>query len=467
MQSTSQSSRLRERVDLPWGLFYLIGLTLAEALTVLYEPRIGLTLHGLLLLALLAHGASADDVRRRRFFFALSLAPLIRLLSMSLPLSGRPLVEWYLAIGVLLFAAVYFTFRVTELGSDRLGLNFKRWPLQVAFGLTGIGLGWVEYQILRPQPLVDEFAWQALWPAAFILFVFTGLLEEIVFRGLIQHTAIQRMGRRGLWFTAGLFAVLHLGYRSAADVAFVFVVGLLFGYVVHKTGSLLGVSLSHGLTNITLYLVFPFLLAPSPLDLGALTTVPITPAASTASPTPTVTITPSMTLEPTAAEGAATTPTPGPAATPVVVDDGEVGFERSDGQWWQEPRGVDGDLHWAFAVSGEPTTVIEWHPTLEACGRYRVEAYLPPDFPTTRQAAYTIIGREGSMSVTVDQRGRSGAWVDLGGHWFEPDAESLVRLSNNTGEGGADPPLLVVFDAVRWTLLEPCRGTPQAASPPP
>jgi len=38
------------------------------------------------------------------------------------------------------------------------------------------------------------------------------------------------------------------------------VVALFFGYSVHKTGSILGVTLSHGLTNIGLFLVFPFLL---------------------------------------------------------------------------------------------------------------------------------------------------------------------------------------------------------------
>jgi LysM repeat protein len=39
----------------------------------------------------------------------------------------------------------------------------------------------------------------------------------------------------------------------------VFVVGLLFGWLVARTRSLLGVTLAHGVTNITLYLVMPFL----------------------------------------------------------------------------------------------------------------------------------------------------------------------------------------------------------------
>jgi uncharacterized protein len=53
--------------------------------------------------------------------------------------------------------------------------------------------------------------------------------------------------------------VLHLGYHSALDMAFVFGVGLFFGFVVDRTQSILSVTLSHGLTNIMLFLVVPFL----------------------------------------------------------------------------------------------------------------------------------------------------------------------------------------------------------------
>ncbi len=56
-----------------------------------------------------------------------------------------------------------------------------------------------------------------------------------------------------------LFAVLHIGFLSLIDVVFVFAVALFFGWVVKKTGSLLGVTLAHGITNILLYLVVPFL----------------------------------------------------------------------------------------------------------------------------------------------------------------------------------------------------------------
>jgi membrane protease YdiL (CAAX protease family) len=41
-------------------------------------------------------------------------------------------------------------------------------------------------------------------------------------------------------------------------VAFVFLVALFFGWAVARTGSLLGVTLSHGIANVVLYVIVPF-----------------------------------------------------------------------------------------------------------------------------------------------------------------------------------------------------------------
>jgi membrane protease YdiL (CAAX protease family) len=54
------------------------------------------------------------------------------------------------------------------------------------------------------------------------------------------------------------FGVLHVGYQSLVDVIFVTGVGLLFGWIVLRTRSIIGVTLAHGLTNIMLFLIMPF-----------------------------------------------------------------------------------------------------------------------------------------------------------------------------------------------------------------
>lgn len=218
--------------------------------------------HGLILLALLFQTAFSNNIQIRRFLLALALAPLTRLLSMMMPLQHFRVINWYLLVGVPLFLAVFYTARVGNVSREMLGLTARKLPFQALISLTGIGLGYLEYSILHPSPLVREFSIQQIWLPALILLIFTGLLEEIIFRGLLQSSAISILGQAGMIYMALVFVVMHLGYHSWVDLVFVFAVALFFGWVVRRSGSILGVTLAHGLTNISMFLIFPFLQTP-------------------------------------------------------------------------------------------------------------------------------------------------------------------------------------------------------------
>lgn len=261
MRPTQSDVAVTERLPFsiwPLALSYLGAITFAEALTTLGDPRVGLVLHGVILVALLLHAALAPHRLTRTFLLALALTPLIRLLSLALPLSPFPQIYWYMLVGVPLFLAAFFAARTGGLSFAALGLNLHKLPIQVLISFTGIGLGYLEYTILTPKPLVADLRLELIWQPALILLIFTGLLEEVIFRGLLQYTALQSLGRGGLLYQALIFAVLHMGYRSLQDVVFVFVVAMFFGWAVQRSGSILGVTLAHGLTNISLFLIFPF-----------------------------------------------------------------------------------------------------------------------------------------------------------------------------------------------------------------
>lgn len=243
------------------AILYLVAICIAELLTTFSTPQVGLVLHALLFMILLVHAAMLEKRRGQAFLLALSLAPLIRLMSLSMPLTELPFVYWYMIVGVPLFLAAIVVIRVTGLNAGNLGLNFGSLPVQILVGASGIFLGLVEYLILRPAPLIPELRMEYFWLPALILFIFTGFLEELIFRGLMQYTAVRCLGRFGLMFVPMVFAALHIGYRSIPDVYFVLIVATLFTLVVRRTGSLFGVSLAHGLTNITLFLIFPIIFA--------------------------------------------------------------------------------------------------------------------------------------------------------------------------------------------------------------
>jgi hypothetical protein len=74
------------------ALGYLVVLTVAELLTALIEPRVGLVLHGVVLTILLLHTALTWGPPSHRLLLSLTFVPLIRLLSLSMPLAGFPLI---------------------------------------------------------------------------------------------------------------------------------------------------------------------------------------------------------------------------------------------------------------------------------------------------------------------------------------------------------------------------------------
>jgi membrane protease YdiL (CAAX protease family) len=240
------------------ALAYLVLIAVAELVTTFVEPRAGLVLHSGLLVILLVHTALASSQAYHRLLLGLVLAPLIRMLSLALPLLDFPLLYWYLIISVPLFVATALAARVMGFSRDRIGLTVRRVPLQLLVALTGVVFGVAEYYILKPEPLVRDPTWQSMLLSGTILMICTGFAEELIFRGILQRASVQALGRFGLLYVALLFAVLHTGYRSLLDVLFVFGVALLFGWVAEATWSLLGVTLAHGITNIVLFFVMPF-----------------------------------------------------------------------------------------------------------------------------------------------------------------------------------------------------------------
>lgn len=238
----------------------LLAITFAELMTALVDPLWGIWTHAAILVSVILLASFRHEHPQRKLFLTLALAPLIRVLSLSMPLAGFAQLNWYVITSIPLLAATFVIIRMLRYRRSDVGLTLGAVPLQLVIALSGVFFGLAEYYILRPQALVDSLSWQSVLLPALILLVATGFTEELVFRGAMQQSAVQVLGTRGIVYVAAIFAVLHIGYLSVLDVAFVFAVALFFGWIVKRTGSLLGVTLSHGLTNVTLYLLIPFLL---------------------------------------------------------------------------------------------------------------------------------------------------------------------------------------------------------------
>ena len=240
-------------------VIFLFFITVAEIVTSLVDPTFGLIIHSILFLSLVVLSAFWQKASNAsNLFLGLSIAPLIRIFALSLPLAYFPTYAWYLIAGVPMLMAAFTIMWIQKLKPIDIGINIKNPPLQLAIMLTGIPFGILEYLFLTPAPITTGLSAfdTVLLAGGFI--VATGFTEELVFRGVLQNNVVKAFGSKiGLIAVSVVFAVLHIGWLNIFDVILVFSISLFFGVLMLKTGSLAGVSLSHGLTNVFLFIVMP------------------------------------------------------------------------------------------------------------------------------------------------------------------------------------------------------------------
>ena len=254
------SSVLKSDVFPFW--LYFIAIVVAESLTIFIYPLAGIFSYSLILITFIIQSVFIQTPTQRNLVLALSLVPLVRILSLAMPLGQLSLVYRFPLIYAPLLAATMAVMWATGLRPAAIGLNLRYWQYQVAGGIiSGIGIGITEYLIIGTSPLINTFSLQEIWLPALVLIVTTGLTEEIMFRGVLQKLSEAAMGRQGIIYVSLIFAVLHLGFFSWGDVVFVFCVALFFAAIVKRTGSLLGAILSHGTANTVSFLVAPFILS--------------------------------------------------------------------------------------------------------------------------------------------------------------------------------------------------------------
>lgn len=123
-------------------------------------------------------------------------------------------------------------------------------------GVLGVG----EYFILHPAPAFPTFEVKYLFRDMVYMFLFVGVAEELLFRGLIQRDLMGAFGWKwGLFGASALFAVMHLTWRSMPELGFVFIAGLILGALYWKTKNLTAPIVAHGANNVMLVAILPYI----------------------------------------------------------------------------------------------------------------------------------------------------------------------------------------------------------------
>jgi len=127
--------------------------------------------------------------------------------------------------------------------------------LSVCVGIGGNGLVAGLLELLKPllgkSPSMEALMPKSLGELSMVLFagaIGAGVCEEALFRGVIQGVLTRSGLWRGIIITAALFGVFHLNpWQFVAGL----VLGIAFGFMVERTGSLLPAILAHTFANAT------------------------------------------------------------------------------------------------------------------------------------------------------------------------------------------------------------------------
>ena len=162
-------------------------------------------------------------------------------------------------VTTLIFAAIYWKSLAVQLKQ----FGFNQWPAWAGLGilipLLGLNIvyhGWLK-SLMQDEHFHDPMAglFQALGLPGMILLicVFPAIMEEIAFRGLLQHwLEIAVRPTKAMLLSAILFAGLHF---SLVSLPYLFLVGLLLGWMKYRTRSLYPSMLVHFLHNLTVVLI--------------------------------------------------------------------------------------------------------------------------------------------------------------------------------------------------------------------
>ena len=303
------------------GMAYLGIYVAAEVLAAGIDARLGLVVHAGLLLAIFFHGANVPPGPERTFFWTLWLAPLTRIYGLAQPYAGAPPLTWWALTTIPMVVAGVVAMRLVGQGARESGLipSARQAPGAIFMVPVGLAIGVIAYLLLDPRTLNRELAFGGVGLVALIVILNPGVVDEIVFRGVLQRAITGVLGSTlGVLYTALLYApVLPAGLVSGGSVLGVvltFVIGLLLSFVTLKTGSVLSAIVGHASIALGLFIIGPYLVPGSiPPAAG---TPAVAPTADTRATTPKPAIAVSPSTAPAAAQATLPPPVSKPAAPP-------------------------------------------------------------------------------------------------------------------------------------------------------
>ncbi|TAH69117.1 MAG: CPBP family intramembrane metalloprotease [Anaerolineaceae bacterium] len=237
---------------------FIILIVLVEVFFTFLSISIGAIIYLAILMSLLIAALLKYQKPCYQLFSALAIIPLIRIISVSLPMTGLSELLKIVFVSLPLFITGIIIAKITSITPKILGFTTYKLHIQLLISLIGLPLGLIKFYIIKPKLINISVA-----PVEILMWVITlifcvGLLEEFLFRGILFNVAGKFLSNnKAMYFISLLYAALTISSKSFFNVIYAFMISLLFCRIFIWKKSIIGISLAHGIINITFYLICP------------------------------------------------------------------------------------------------------------------------------------------------------------------------------------------------------------------
>jgi membrane protease YdiL (CAAX protease family) len=249
-----------ERIRL-YTVIPIIFIALAEILIFLNRAGIAVWVHIGILTALILSNMFIRDSEINRIHQALMLLPVLRLVNLSMPVFITTTLYTFIFIYAPLAIPVAVIIMHQQSSLKEIGITSKHIVGYIILSIPlGFLLGLGEYLTIKPGYLIPDLSFTNLLKLSIIMIFFVGLIEELIFRSILQTRLEQALSsEEALLITSVLFGLMHSGYGTFYEILYTGFVGLFIGFCFYKTRSLPFVAVLHGCVNVFLFGVIPHL----------------------------------------------------------------------------------------------------------------------------------------------------------------------------------------------------------------
>jgi membrane protease YdiL (CAAX protease family) len=142
---------------------------------------------------------------------------------------------------------------------EEIGISMKNIGAYMILSIPlSFALGLGEYLTIRAEYLIPDLTFENLLKLTIVMVFFVGLIEELIFRSILQTRLDQALSiSESLLITSLLFGLMHSGYGTFHEIFYTSFVGFLIGLAFYKTKSLPFIVVLHGFINVFLFGILP------------------------------------------------------------------------------------------------------------------------------------------------------------------------------------------------------------------